>query len=126
MRCCSEIQSNFAQVLFFVIALALDCLNLKSYLLFLACISPLKKDKSATIASLKMAQQAKLIEPTPKIASIFAEIKVSLIGPTFLLFLHFEFYSSSFVTVYPFRVLTISIYYTNTITINFIKLQSKS
>lgn len=55
-----------------------DSLNSKSYLTLLACISPLQKDVSETMSTLRFAKRAKSLKNTPEINAKIAEHKVRL------------------------------------------------
>lgn len=54
-----------------------DSLNANSYITLLACISPLQKDFSETMSTLRFARNTKTMKNTPQINSIIAEYKVS-------------------------------------------------
>lgn len=54
-----------------------DSLNAKSYLTLLACISPLQKDLSETLFTLRFARDIKEFKMTPQINAIIAEHKVN-------------------------------------------------
>lgn len=53
-----------------------DSLNANSYIMLLACISPLQKDFSETMSTLRFARNTKTMKNTPQINSVIAEYKV--------------------------------------------------
>lgn len=59
-----------------------DSLNAKSFLTLLACISPLQKDLSETLSTLRFAQNAATLKITPQINAMVASHKVRSINNT--------------------------------------------
>lgn len=53
-----------------------DSLNLRSYLMLLACITPYQKDSSQTLSTLRFTASAKLMKITPHLNAIINNYRV--------------------------------------------------
>lgn len=69
-------QNKNKKKLIYSFDLLLDSLNLNSYMILLACISPYRKDFNETMSTLRFLRNAKTMKITPVLNAVIMEYKV--------------------------------------------------